>query len=286
MVTLKPKELEEISRRLNTVAQVISNIMGAVAYKKIPTEGVKTQTWKDIPRSELNKMFALEESLERELGGALDELDRATLDNGLPRFRFSWDDREIVCPEDVEQYLHWYLGPRGDILVNRWLHEAFSKLQEQGNKYLSRLTHMVDKKEFARKKMRTVPVEIKGKSIDLTETEAGVPTFEIIRSTTAKGNKKVKGGILRSGQKEFTLTAKPALALKGWIRAYNDRIKEPARIKGYIVAECPDWGKMRNQGIEPDLKHAKRQVKEAFARVLSVGVTPWHPLPFKIDLQG
>ncbi len=83
MVMLKPEELEEISRRMNTVVQVISNIMVAVAYKKIPTERVKTETFKDIPRSELNEMFALEESLERELGGALDELDRATLDKGL-----------------------------------------------------------------------------------------------------------------------------------------------------------------------------------------------------------
>ncbi len=119
-----------------------------------------------------------------------------------------------------------------------------------------------------------------------SDAEARVPTFEIMRSTTAKGNKRVKGGNLKKGQKEYLLTTRPTLALKGWIRAYNEDIEDHTKIKSCIIAECPAWGEMRDNGIEPDLKHARRELKKAFKNVFNTTVTPWHPLPFKIDLQG
>ena len=120
-----------------------------------------------------------------------------------------------------------------------------------------------------------------------TDKAAAVSQDEGVTFELQRDNKNtIKLGTLKKGasQNKYTLTSRPARAMRELIIATNEGQTDPEWIKERIIECVPEWSELNKPSKIPDLGHEEKEIRKAVRAVFNSSYTPWHRLPAKIRI--
>lgn len=181
-----------------------------------------------------------------------------------------------------------------DVIKSHYNPSTFwAKVEGQGRSCEEAVNALIDWEESLRRKSKECQEEKakeageKSKALAREETPAPQVdengTFELQRD-----NKNIiKLGTLRKEGQEggYTLTSRPARAMRELIIATNEGQTDPEHIKERIINQVPEFKEKSNRkGVKHDLTHSEKEVRKAMKIAFDIRYTPWYRLSVKIRI--